>query len=51
MSLKSQLATVRIFVLLNLKRDLVNNSVFETQIAELRNIEKNEKVLEVLNSI
>lgn len=51
MSLKSQLATVRIFVLLNLKRDLVNNSVFETQIAELRNTEKNEKVLEVLNSI
>ncbi|QKJ61989.1 glutamine--tRNA ligase/YqeY domain fusion protein [Flavobacterium sp. M31R6] len=51
MSLKSQLATVRIFVLLNLKRDLVNNLVFETQIAELRNIEKNEKVLEVLNSI
>lgn len=51
MSLKSQLATVRIFVLLNLKRDLVNNSVFETQITELRNTEKNEKVLEVLNSI
>ncbi|OOG70790.1 glutamine--tRNA ligase/YqeY domain fusion protein [Flavobacterium sp. A45] len=51
MSLKSQLAAVRIFVLLNLKRDLVNYSVFETQIAELRNTEKNEKVLEVLNSI
>ncbi|PZX95307.1 glutamine--tRNA ligase [Flavobacterium aquariorum] len=51
MSLKSQLATVRIFVLLNLKRDLVNNSVFEAQITELRNTEKNEKVLEVLNSI
>ena len=51
MSLKSQLVGVRIFVLLNLKRDLVNYSVFETQIAELRNTEKNEKVLEVLNSI
>ncbi|HEU4790112.1 MAG TPA: glutamine--tRNA ligase/YqeY domain fusion protein [Flavobacterium sp.] len=51
MSLKSQLATVRIFVLLNLKRDLVNSSVFEAQITELRNTEKNEKVLEVLNSI
>lgn len=51
MSLKSQLATVRIFVLLNLKKDLVNNSVFEVLITELRNTEKNEKVLEVLNSI
>ncbi|AOW08773.1 glutamine--tRNA ligase/YqeY domain fusion protein [Flavobacterium gilvum] len=51
MSLKSQMPAVRIFVLLNLKRDLNNNSVFETQISELRNIEKNEKVLEVLNSI
>ncbi|MDR6845039.1 glutamine--tRNA ligase/YqeY domain fusion protein [Flavobacterium granuli] len=51
MSLKSQLASVRIFVLLNIKKDLVNNSIFETQILELRNAEKNEKVLEVLNSI
>jgi glutaminyl-tRNA synthetase len=51
MSLKSQLATVRIFVLLNIKKDLVNFSVFESQISDLRNVEKNEKVLEVLNSI
>ena len=51
MSLKSQLATVRIFVLLNVKKDLVNFSVFESQISDLRNVEKNEKVLEVLNSI
>jgi glutaminyl-tRNA synthetase len=51
MSLKSQLATVRIFVLLNIKSDLVNDSFFESQIVELRNAEKNEKVMEVLNSI
>ena len=51
MSLKSQLPAVRIFVLLNLKRDLANESFFEAQISELRNAEKNEKVLEVLNSI
>jgi glutaminyl-tRNA synthetase len=51
MSLKSQLASVRIFALLNVKRDLVNYSVFESQISDLRNVEKNEKVLEVLNSI
>ena len=51
MSLKSQLATVRIFVLLNIKKDLLNFSVFESQISDLRNVEKNEKVLEVLNSI
>ncbi|PWA11547.1 glutamine--tRNA ligase/YqeY domain fusion protein [Flavobacterium laiguense] len=51
MSLKSQLATVRIFVLLNIKKDLINFSVFESQISDLRSSEKNEKVLEVLNSI
>lgn len=51
MSLKSQLASVRIFVLLNLKKDIDNFSVFETQIKELRNVEKNEKVLEVIHSI
>ena len=51
MSLKSQLANVRIFSVLNIKRDLVNFSLFESLIADLRNVEKNEKVLEVLNSI
>jgi len=51
MSLKSQLAPVRIFALLNIKSDLVNDSVFESQITELRSGEKNEKVLEVLNSL
>jgi glutaminyl-tRNA synthetase len=51
MSLKSQLANVRIFVLLNIKKDAVNDSFFESQITDLRNTEKNEKVLEVLNSI
>lgn len=51
MSLKSQLAHVRIFVLLNIKSDVVNDSIFESQIIDLRNVEKNEKVLEVLSSI
>ncbi|WP_281322995.1 glutamine--tRNA ligase/YqeY domain fusion protein [Flavobacterium aestivum] len=51
MSLKSQLATVRIFVLLNIKKDLPNFSIFESQISDLRSLEKNEKVLEVLNSL
>jgi glutaminyl-tRNA synthetase len=51
MSLKSQLATVRVFVLLNLKKDSVHYLAFESQISDLRNIEKNEKVLEVLNSL
>jgi glutaminyl-tRNA synthetase len=51
MSLKSQLATVRIFALLNIKKDLPNFSIFEIQISDLRSLEKNEKVLEVLNSI
>jgi glutaminyl-tRNA synthetase len=51
MSLKSQLAAVRIFALLNSKKDLVNFSFFESQISDLRSSEKNEKVLEVLNSI
>ncbi|CAN1492583.1 GlnS Glutamyl- and glutaminyl-tRNA synthetases [Flavobacteriaceae bacterium] len=51
MSLKSQLANVRIFVVLNIKSDLTNFSVFENLITDLRAVEKNEKVLEVLNSI
>jgi glutaminyl-tRNA synthetase len=51
MSLKSQLAQVRIFGLLNIKGDVINDSIFESQIIELRNAEKNEKVLEVLSSI
>jgi len=51
MSLKSQLAAARVFVLLNIKSDLVNSPIFEGQILELKNVEKNEKVLEVLTSI
>jgi glutaminyl-tRNA synthetase len=51
MSLKSQLAPVRIFGLQNLKSDTTNFSAFENQISELRNSEKNEKVIEVLNSL
>jgi glutaminyl-tRNA synthetase len=51
MSLKSQLANVRIFVLLNIKSDSINSSIFESLIIDLRKSEKNEKVLEVLNSL
>lgn len=51
MSLKSQLAPVRLFVLLNIKRDILKASDFDTLISELRTNEKNEKVLEVLNSL
>ena len=51
MSLKSQLSNVRIFVLLNIKRDSINSSIFESLIIDLRKSEKNEKVLEVLNSL
>lgn len=51
MSLKSQLAAARVFALLNIKSDLVNSPIFEAQILDLKNVEKNEKVLEVLTSI
>ncbi|SNB16508.1 glutamyl-tRNA synthetase [Flavobacterium psychrophilum] len=48
MSLKSQLASVRILAINNLKNDSENFSNFQTQLAELKNSEKNEKVLELL---
>ncbi|MGZ9677233.1 glutamine--tRNA ligase/YqeY domain fusion protein [Flavobacterium sp. GNP001] len=49
MSLKSQLASVRIATILNLKNDAQNLVLFETVLAELKNVEKNEKVLALLN--
>ncbi len=49
MSLKSQLAAVRVAAILNLKNDAQNLVLFETVLAELKNVEKNEKVLALLN--
>ncbi len=49
MSLKSQLALVRVAAILNLKNDSQNLVLFETVLAELKNVEKNEKVLALLN--
>ncbi|WP_396165635.1 glutamine--tRNA ligase/YqeY domain fusion protein [Flavobacterium sp.] len=51
MSLKSQLVSVRILVLENLKEDSVNLNNFQVQLSELKNSEKNEKVLELLKTI
>ncbi|MEO8235232.1 MAG: glutamine--tRNA ligase/YqeY domain fusion protein [Flavobacterium sp.] len=51
MSLKSQLASVRILVIENLKNDSHNFSNFQPQLLELKNSEKNENVLELLKSI
>jgi glutaminyl-tRNA synthetase len=51
MSLKSQLVAVRILVLENLKEDSENINNFQTQLNELNNSEKNEKVLELLKNI
>jgi len=48
MSLKSQLAIVRILAIQNLKNDVVNFSNFQNQLSELKKSEKNEKVLELL---
>jgi glutaminyl-tRNA synthetase len=48
MSLKSQLFAVRILAIQNLKNDESNFSNFQTQLSDLKNTEKNEKVLELL---
>ena len=48
MSLKSQMPAVRIFAIRNLKNDLENFYDFNSQLSELRQSEKNEKVLEEL---
>ncbi|MFV7236206.1 glutamine--tRNA ligase/YqeY domain fusion protein [Flavobacterium sp. ZB4R12] len=51
MSLKSQMAAVRILAIQNLQNDLNNFSLFETQLSELKKTEKTEKVLELLNNL
>ena len=51
MSLKSQLVSVRILVLENLKEDNENLNNFQVQLSELKTSEKNEKVLELLKTI
>jgi glutaminyl-tRNA synthetase len=48
MSLKSQLASVRILAIQNLKSDSLNFAIFQTQLSELKTSEKSEKVLELL---
>ena len=48
MSLKSNLASVRILGIQNLKNDGTNFSNFQMQLSDLKNSEKNEKVLELL---
>jgi glutaminyl-tRNA synthetase len=51
MSLKSQMAAVRILAVENLQNDLNNFSLFETQLSELKMNDKNEKVLQLLNDL
>ncbi|WP_309607826.1 glutamine--tRNA ligase/YqeY domain fusion protein [Flavobacterium sp.] len=51
MSLKSQLFSARIASIENLKNDSENFSNFQTQLSELKNSEKNEKVLGLLKTI
>ena len=51
MSLKSQMASVRILAIENLQNDLNNFSLFETQLSELKSIEKNEKVIQLLKDL
>lgn len=48
MSLKSQMPAVRVFAIRNLKNDTDNFNVFNLQLSELRQSEKNEIVLEEL---
>ena len=50
MSLKSQLPSVRFFAIQNLTKDSYHFNNFKIQLSELRNTEKNEKVLELLNT-
>jgi glutaminyl-tRNA synthetase len=50
MSLKSQLPSVRFFAIQNLTKDSYHFNNFKIQLSELKNTEKNEKVLELLNT-
>jgi glutaminyl-tRNA synthetase len=51
MSLKSQLAAVRLLTIENLQNDLDNFNIFKTQLTELKINEKNEKVYKLLNDL
>ncbi len=51
MSLKSQLVAARILAIENLKEDVTNWNDFQKQLSELKNSEKNEKVLELLKVV
>ena len=51
MSLKSQMAAVRILAVENLQIDLENLNLFQTQLSEMKKNEKNEKVLQLLNEL
>ena len=51
MSLKSQLAAVRILAIENLQNDLNHFSLLEHQLIELKTKEKNEKLLQLLNNL
>ena len=51
MSLKSQMAAVRILAVENLQIDLENFNLFQTQLSEMKKNEKNEKVLQLLNEL
>ncbi|WP_016989599.1 glutamine--tRNA ligase/YqeY domain fusion protein [Flavobacterium sp. ACAM 123] len=51
MSLKSQLAAVRILVIENVKVDADNFDEYKKLLSELKNTDKNEKVLDLLNGL
>ena len=51
MSLKSQMAAVRILAVENFQIDLENFNLFQTQLSEMKKNEKNEKVLQLLNEL
>ncbi|MFV8269026.1 glutamine--tRNA ligase/YqeY domain fusion protein [Flavobacterium sp. GT2N3] len=51
MSLKSQMAAVRILAIENLQKNTNNFRLFEIQLSELKMNEKNEKVLQLLNEL
>ena len=51
MSLKSQLVAARIMAIENLKNDVTNLNDFQLQLSALKNSEKNEQVLDLLNTI
>ncbi|MGO4817174.1 glutamine--tRNA ligase/YqeY domain fusion protein [Flavobacterium sp. W22_SRS_FP1] len=51
MSLKSQLAAVRILAIENLIKDSINFENFKNQLSELKTNEKNENILDLLSSL